>query len=235
MGNNKFKNRGWGDTFKQISPEVILSTLMSMGTGIGAEFASTRGRQNIQTEQQASQKLGEMGINTVQQGENYLDNLVKQLPQLVQEFTDLTVANADPNIDNSARFQELTNSISQAYDFLNNFSVFSPSSVREKLNGIDTPMIFDEKNLKAMKEQRDKIQDELNSLYQSMTGDMDTDIENILTCDFIQAGYEEFFHYWVCSWCKETLFFDRGSPKDNGYCYCPYCGRKIIKEIRNYE
>ena len=57
----------------------------------------------------------------------------------------------------------------------------------------------------------------------------------VQTCIFT---YDEDLHYWECSECKGTIYFasdSPNSPKDNDYRYCPCCGRKIIKEIRNYE
>lgn len=59
--------------------------------------------------------------------------------------------------------------------------------------------------------------------------------KQVMSCIFT---YDEDLHYWECSECEGTLFFSPDSPdspKDNGYRYCPFCGRKIIKEVRNYE
>ena len=61
------------------------------------------------------------------------------------------------------------------------------------------------------------------------------DAWNARACIFT---YYEDLHYWECSECKGTIYFARdspNSPKDNDYRYCPFCGRKIIKEIRIYE
>lgn len=34
---------------------------------------------------------------------------------------------------------------------------------------------------------------------------------------------------WVCNVCEEEYVFFEGTPKDNHYVYCPYCGRVIIE------
>ena len=55
------------------------------------------------------------------------------------------------------------------------------------------------------------------------------------TCIFT---YHDDLHCWECSECENAIFFasdSLNSPKDNDYRYCPFCGSKIIKEIRNYE
>ena len=37
---------------------------------------------------------------------------------------------------------------------------------------------------------------------------------------------------WTCSRCKDSSIMSEGTPKDNGFKFCPYCGAKMewIKE-----
>ena len=195
FGNGKFKDRSWWDTFKQVAPEVGMSTLIAQVLfGLGG-IATRSGRKNINSQYEASQVLGKMGINTVQQGQEYLDNLIKQRSPLKAELDTLTDLTADPNIDNSARIQELTNSISEIdtkiKDFLEPFSnfynVFGDKNVVN--NYFKAPYNFGENELEQMKAQRDRLQEKLTSLYQSMTGagDMDTDIEALNKAQALQT------------------------------------------------
>ena len=39
---------------------------------------------------------------------------------------------------------------------------------------------------------------------------------------------------WECSGCKAEWTFEADTPEDNGYNYCPGCGRKIV-EFRQHE
>ena len=36
---------------------------------------------------------------------------------------------------------------------------------------------------------------------------------------------------WTCSNCKDSIIMYDGTPMENGYKYCPYCGAKIA-EVR---
>lgn len=38
---------------------------------------------------------------------------------------------------------------------------------------------------------------------------------------------------WQCSECKEYFCFTEGTPKDNGYYYCPNCGAKMRERVNN--
>lgn len=43
-------------------------------------------------------------------------------------------------------------------------------------------------------------------------------------------GYEDDFGeemVYQCSVCKAEFVLAEGSPKDNGYCYCPSCGARL--------
>ena len=34
---------------------------------------------------------------------------------------------------------------------------------------------------------------------------------------------------WFCSACKERFFLYDGTPEENDYKYCPYCGARCVK------
>lgn len=72
----------------------------------------------------------------------------------------------------------------------------------------------------------------IKELLREVTPDFEEGPEYDDTCDLI---YDEDMHYWECSECEGTMCFEDGSPKDNNYQYCPHCGRKIAREIRDYE
>lgn len=36
------------------------------------------------------------------------------------------------------------------------------------------------------------------------------------------------FNAWMTT-CHNTFMFDEGSPLDNGFAYCPYCGRALTQ------
>ena len=58
------------------------------------------------------------------------------------------------------------------------------------------------------------------------------------SCTLCTFTYDENQHYWECSECNGFIQFGDdvpNSPKDNGYRYCPICGRKILREVRNYD
>lgn len=33
---------------------------------------------------------------------------------------------------------------------------------------------------------------------------------------------------WFCSACKERFFLYDGTPEENDYKYCPYCGKRMV-------
>lgn len=35
---------------------------------------------------------------------------------------------------------------------------------------------------------------------------------------------------WFCSACKERFFLYDGTPEENDYKYCPYCGARMVNE-----
>ena len=35
---------------------------------------------------------------------------------------------------------------------------------------------------------------------------------------------------WFCSACKERFFLYDGTPQENDYKYCPYCGARMVNE-----
>lgn len=41
------------------------------------------------------------------------------------------------------------------------------------------------------------------------------------------SSFDEENNVFQCSNCKEEFVLISGSPKDNGYEYCPYCGAKM--------
>ena len=123
---------------------------------------------------ESRQHLQDMGINDVKQGQEYLDNLIKQRSELKAELDTLTAPNADPNIDNSARIQELSNSITQIDDdfqkFIGAFAVFSDSAFDSKVNDtfLKSSPVYTENNLEELREYRDNIQKEINQLYSDL-------------------------------------------------------------------
>ena len=44
----------------------------------------------------------------------------------------------------------------------------------------------------------------------------------------IWEDYEE--NTWQCSECGEPFYLEDGTPQENEYNYCPYCGAKMDKE-----
>ena len=58
-------------------------------------------------------------------------------------------------------------------------------------------------------------------------------IRNKTVADYCvwKKGYNQFEDevYWDTS-CDNAFQFEDGSPTDNGFKYCPYCGRKLKEE-----
>lgn len=72
----------------------------------------------------------------------------------------------------------------------------------------------------------------VKELLREINPDFDEAPEYDDTCNLI---YDDDMDYWECSECEGTMCFDEGTPKDHDYSYCPHCGRKIAREIRDYE
>ena len=45
---------------------------------------------------------------------------------------------------------------------------------------------------------------------------------------------DEYTNAWECSSCHEVVQLMDGSPFENGWHYCPYCGLRMEKEERNH-
>jgi len=56
-------------------------------------------------------------------------------------------------------------------------------------------------------------------------------------CMWTQDGMSEYDSFWESD-CRNAFQFNEGSPKDNGFKFCPYCGSSIeiiIKQTDDVE
>ena len=50
--------------------------------------------------------------------------------------------------------------------------------------------------------------------------------ETPLTCTWTQNDDED-DSYWAAACCDHLFVFNDGGPVENGFRYCPYCGREL--------
>ena len=53
---------------------------------------------------------------------------------------------------------------------------------------------------------------------------------NIESCTWIQEIAPDGDDVWETG-CGEAFQFENGAPKENGFVYCPYCGKKLIARL----
>ena len=50
--------------------------------------------------------------------------------------------------------------------------------------------------------------------------------ETPLTCTWTQNDNED-DSYWAAACCDHLFVFNDGTPSENGFAFCPYCGREL--------
>ena len=62
-------------------------------------------------------------------------------------------------------------------------------------------------------------------------------IEHAPTIDAVPVRHGRWEDYeentWQCSECGEPFYLEDGTPQENEYNYCPYCGAKMDKENKD--
>lgn len=43
------------------------------------------------------------------------------------------------------------------------------------------------------------------------------------------------WNVWRCSACSEEFVLEEGTPKENGYKFCPHCGATMVMEDEQYD
>ena len=50
-----------------------------------------------------------------------------------------------------------------------------------------------------------------------------------LTCTWTQNDDED-DSYWAAACCDRLFVFNDGTPSENGFAFCPYCGRELREQ-----